>query len=303
MGTGAPRSVAARLHRNAYLIMVLATLMWAGNAVAGRLVIGQASPMVVTCLRWVLVMAVLGVVNGRAVMAEWHALAPRWLYLLAMGGLGFTAFNALFYEAAHRTSAVNLGVIQGIMPALVLVGSFVAYRTPIRALQIAGLGLTLAGVLVTTCRGDLDVLRTMDFNVGDILMLIASVLYSGYAVALRERPPVPPIVFFTALACTAFLTSLPLLGFEIARGVVLWPSAKGWLIILFIATCPSLLAQLFFLRGIELIGAGRAGLFINLVPVFAALLGVSILGETFAPYHAIALVLVIGGIWLAERAR
>ena len=189
------------------------------------------------------------------------------------------------------------------MPALLLVGSFIAYRTPIRMLQLAGLCLTLAGVLVTTSRGDLGVLRDLDFNLGDLLMLVASVMYSGYAVALKRRPAVPPLVFFSALACAALLTSLPLVGLEMAAGRVMWPTFEGWIIVGFIAACPSLLAQLLFLRGIELIGPGRAGLFINLVPIFAALLAVMLLGEAFELYHAAALALVLGGIWLAERGR
>jgi drug/metabolite transporter (DMT)-like permease len=108
-------------------------------------------------------------------------------------------------------------------------------------------------------------------------------------------------VFFTAMAVVAFVTSLPLLLAEIAAGAVRWPTPRGWAVLLYVGLFPSLLAQIFFMRGVELIGPGRAGLFVNLVPVFGALLAVAILGEPFALYHAAGLVLVLGGIALAER--
>jgi hypothetical protein len=106
-----------------------------------------------------------------------------------------------------------------------------------------------------------------------------------------------------AAGYAALLLTLPLLAFEVAAGAVVWPDGRGLAILLFVALFPSLLSQIFFMRGVELIGPGRAGLFVNLVPVFGALLAVVVLGEPFRPYHALALLLVLGGIWLAERGR
>jgi drug/metabolite transporter (DMT)-like permease len=132
-------------------------------------------------------------------------------------------------------------------------------------------------------------------------MIAACAFYSGYAVFLRLRPDVSGPTLFAAFAAAALLTSLPLVAYEIAAGIVQWPTPKGWLIMAFIGLFPSFLAQLFFMRGVELIGPGRAGLFVNLVPVFGAFMAVLILGEPFHLYHAAALVLVLGGIFIAER--
>jgi drug/metabolite transporter (DMT)-like permease len=146
-------------------------------------------------------------------------------------------------------------------------------------------------------------LTSLAFNVGDLWMIAATVLYAGYTLGLRNRPPVSGLVFFAAMACAAVLTSLPLIGYEIATGTVQWSTPKGVGVLAFVSLGPSLLAQIFFMRGVELIGPGRAGLFANLVPVFGALMAAGILGEAFAPYHGVALVLVLGGIWLAERGK
>ena len=278
-------------------------MTWGANAVASRMAVGEVSPMAMTCLRWVIVVALLGATTGRRVLAEAGALRSRWRSLALMGALGYTGFNALFYAAAHSTTAVNIGVIQGVMPVLVLLGSYAIFRTPVRPLQFIGAGVTIAGVAVMACRGDLDVLRTLAFNRGDVWMMVASVLYAGYTVALRDRPAVSPQTFFAAMAFSAFVTSVPLLGAEIALGQIVWPTPKGWVILVLVALVPSFVSQLLFLRGVQLIGPGRAGLFINLIPVFAALGGVVVLGETFAPYHAAALALVLAGIGLAEWGR
>ena len=259
--------------------------------------------MAITTLRWLMVVAALALVWGRRLLAERNVLALYWRSLFLRGAFGYTAFNALFYVAAHHTSAISIGLIQGAIPALVLLGSVILYRTRVGALQSAGFALAFAGVLVATCRGDPAALAGLSFNVGDVLMLVASVLYAGYVLALRKRIPASPEAVFAGMALAALVTSLPLLGFEVATGTVQWPTAKGWALVAFIGLIPSLVSQLFFMRGVELIGPARAGLFVNLIPVAAAFLGVVLLGETFAPFHTVALAMVLGGVGLAEAGK
>jgi drug/metabolite transporter (DMT)-like permease len=285
----------------AVLLLVLAMLMWGGNAVAGRLAVGEVSPMALTCLRWVIVLLVMLPLVGRQMIAEWSILQTGWRVILLSGIFGFTVFNALFYTAAHYTTAVNLTLFQGSIPVMVLMASVLFFGVRVRPVQIVGMIATIGGVVLISIKGDMEILRTLALNIGDVFTLIACVFYAAYTLGLRRKPPASGLVFFTALALVAFITSLPLLAFEIARGAVQWPTPKGWIIMLYIGLLPSLVAQVFFIRGVELIGAARAGIFVNLVPVFGALLAVAVLGEPFAPYHAIGLGFVLGGIWLAER--
>lgn len=287
----------------AYLLLILTTLMWGGNAIAGRLAVGQVSPMMLTGLRWVVVVSVMVPLFGRQIAAEWPKLKSRLGFTILMGAFGFTAFNALFYAAAHHTSAVNLTIFQGAIPVLVLLGTILIFGARVIPLQVLGMIVTILGVVVVSVKADLEILRTLALNIGDVWMLIACLFYAGYTLGLRHRPAVPGLVFFTAMAVVAFLSSLPLVGLEFAQGAAQWPTPTGWLILLYVALAPSLLSQIFYMRGVELIGPARAGLFVNLVPVFGALLAVVLLGEPFAFYHALGLVLVLGGIWLAERRR
>lgn len=298
-----PSSGGLRWLAHPYVILTAATVTWAGNAIAGRLIVGEVSPMAVACLRWLIALSALSCLFGRRVWAERAEVVRHWRSFLVLGAVGYTLFNATFYLSAHYTTAINIGLVQGIVPAVVVFGSFLAYRTPIGKAQIAGLVLALGGVAVAASHGDLEQLRRLEFNKGDLMLAVASVAYAGFVVALKRPIPVSQEVAFCAMAAAALLTSLPLIGWEVATGTVQWPTRTGWAIMVYIALVPSLLSQLLLMRGVAMIGPARAGLFMNLIPVFAAVLAVLLLGETFALYHAVALAMVLGGIALAEAGR
>ncbi len=283
-------------------LLVLTALFWAGNAIAGQLAVGHVHPFQLVLLRWIMVAGVLWMIYGREVRSYWPVIRPRLGALVLLSFIGFTAFNTLFYIASESTTAVNIGILQGAMPGLVLIGTVLAYRTRVTGVQVAGVVLTMIGVVLIAARGNPASLLHEAVNPGDALMLIACLFYAGYTVALRNRPAMPGAPFFTLLAVFAALTSLP---FAIGEAVLMegyaLPTLQGWLVTLYIAIFPSCLSQLFFLRGVDAIGPGRAGVYINLVPVFAAFLAIVLLGQDFAWYHGAALALVLAGVWLAQR--
>ncbi|MBK0399137.1 DMT family transporter [Limibaculum sp. M0105] len=290
-----------RLNAAPALLLTLTALFWGGNAIAGQLAVGEVGPFTLTFLRWALVSAVLWTLYGAEVRAVWPEVRPRMPRIVLMASLGFTAFNALFYVASHQTSAVNIGILQGSIPIFVLIGAFFAYGSRVGALQAVGVLATILGVVLVATRGAPDQILSLGVNPGDALMLLACALYASYTVMLRSRPAISGRAFFTLMAPIAAVTALPLMLFEAGSPGYRAPTMTGWLVTLFVAVFPSCLSQLFFMRGVDLIGPGRAGVFVNLVPVFAALLAVALLGQAFAWFHAVALALVLGGIWLAQR--
>jgi drug/metabolite transporter (DMT)-like permease len=287
---------------HAYLFLTLTTLCWAGNAIFSRLAIGEVSPLTLVTFRWISVVALLIVFARKDLRRDWPVLKPKLGYILAMGSIGFTGFNALFYIGAHYTTAVNIGIIQGTIPIFVFVGTFLLFRTAITAKQMAGVFVTLVGIIVVTSGGSLEQLKEMAFNDGDILLVIACILYGGYTVALRFKPDVAALSFFSVLAFAALVSCIPLIGYEIYTETVQMPTVKGWVLIGAIAILPSFLAQILFIYGVSLIGPARAGIFVNLVPIFAPIMAVLFLNEPFQLYHGAALTLVLGGIYLAERS-
>ena len=296
-------SLFERFYAQPYLLLILATLGFGGNAVAGRAAVGQISPMLLTASRWGLVLAVMLLTCRKQIAEALPEARRRWPALLAMGTVGFTFFNALNYLAAHHTSAINISILQGTIPLLVLVGGMAVHKTPVRGGQIVGVCVAMVGVVVVASNGSLAALARMQFNAGDLMMLGACCLYAGYAVALRSVPASSSALgFFFGLAVGAFVSSLPLVAIEAALGGLLAPTPKGWGILTYAALAPSFICQVFFIRAVALIGPQRAGLFINMVPVFGALAAVLILGEAFGLHHALGLGLVLLGIVLSERA-
>ena len=288
---------------NAYFLLTVCAMCWGGNAIAGRLAVGEVSPMLLTLFRWLGVTILIWTFARPRIMAEAPVLKANLLYFLLMGAIGFTGFNVLYYIAAHSTTAINLGILQGAVPICVLIGGFMAYRTPITMVQVTGIAITVVGVGVVTVEGDLGNLFDLVFNSGDLLMLVACFVYAIYAVLLRKRPAVSGLAMFGVMACSALVASLPFAAWELWSETTIWPSGEGWLIVAFVIAFPSFMSQLFFMRGVQLIGPGRAGVFINLVPIFASSFSVMFLGERFASFHAIGIMLVLGGIWVAERVR
>ncbi|MBY0610700.1 MAG: DMT family transporter [Beijerinckiaceae bacterium] len=283
--------------------MVLTTLMWGGNTVAGRLAVGEMSPMVITCLRWLITCLVLSLFAGRAALAEWPAVRRHWLFFIVMALCGFTIFNAVFYYSAHLTSGINLSIIQSAIPVFVLIGTVLWRHLPVTPMQMVGLVFSLIGILVIATKGDIGAMAALSVNVGDLMMLIACIFSAIYTLAISDRPKTSMISFFVFISVAAFLTSIPMLAVEYASGAAMMPTPKGWLILLYISIFPSMLGQIFFIRGVELMGAGRVGIFLNLTPVLGSLLAVLLLHERFGLHHALSLVLVLGGIFIAERRR
>jgi drug/metabolite transporter (DMT)-like permease len=286
---------------NPILLLVLTTLIWAGHSIVGRLAVGQIGPMTLTTFRWAVALIPILIVARPALRRDWPILRAHWPYMAAMGALGYTAFVALFYLAAHRTSALNLSIIQGAIPALVLIGARLFLGARFTALQALGALTTMLGVAAIAAQGDPARLAALAFNEGDVMMLVAAILYAGYTIGLRERPRVSGLSLLAGMALAALVTSAPLMIWEIASGGFIWPTAAGLAALVYVALGPAFISQVFFMRGVELIGPGRAGVFVNLVPVFGAIMAVVLLREPFAAYHVVALILVVGGIAIAQR--
>ena len=284
---------------NAYLLLIFCMLGWAGNTITGRLSTGEISPMVIVFLRWSIVAIFLLLLKPSTIINSIPKFKGKFLWLFLMGGLGYTGFNSLFYIAAHQTTAINLGIIQGVMPAMILVGSVMFFKENTNLIQVGGLFLTFLGVLILVSKGNLEVLLLLSLNYGDLVMFLSCFLYAGFTLGLKYKPSVDPFALMFFFSITALFSSIVLLFIESYFNLVKWPSGlSDYIIILYIAFIPSLLSQLLFIRGVELIGAGKAGLFINLIPVFSALLGVLILKENVKIFHFVSLVIVFSGIYL-----
>ncbi len=288
----------------AYGLLIFTTWCWGLNAIISRLAVGEIAPMQLVTFRWLGVIVVLLLFGRRHIKQDWPILRQHLGYLGLMGCTGFVVFNALFYVAGHHTTAINIGILQGSIPVFVLLGSLFILRQKITGIQALGVLVTLIGVIIVASGGDFGRLRELSVNRGDLFMLIACFCYAAYSLGLSNRPKVSAIGLFAVMAAVAWLVSLPLVVIETYLiGGWQQPSPTGWALVLLVTIFPSLIAQLFFIEGVSLIGPSRAGVFVNLVPVFASVMAILFLGEQFETFHAIALMLVLGGIGLSELGK
>ena len=296
-------SLAGRFMSRPYLLLVLTTLFWGGNAVAGKAAVGNIDPYLFILLRWTGALLVILPFALRAVRRDWLILRSRWWLYLFYGAVGFALFNVLIYVAAHFTSAVNNSIDQVAINIFVMLLNFAAFRIRVRPLQLLGVAVTIVGVALTATHGDLRRILSLDINFGDFLVLCASLAYAVYSLTLRYRPATSWLSFLFAGFLGAAIASAV---FELTLGrgdfvpSLVNVTPLGWALVAYTVIFPSIISQMFYVRGVELIGPNRASLFINLIPLFGAIGAILVLGEHLEPFHLVAGVLIAAGIVLAE---
>ncbi len=294
-------------------LLCVPPLLWAGNAVVGRLLVGLVPPQSLNALRWGIALLLLLPLGWRALAtpaaraAVWQRRGP----LLRMGLLGVTAYNALQYQALTTTTPLNATLIAASGPVWMLLLGYAMHRERPQRRQWLGCALSLAGVLVVVARGDVQALARVHFVRGDALMLLAVLCWSLYswtlarpAASMRgsQRPDwnwaeflIVQVIFggfFAALAAQAEQW--------IAPQPIQW-SAWVAAALLYVAAGPSILAYWCWGLGVVRVGPTLAGFFNNLTPLFAAVLSALVLGEVPQSYHGLAFALVVAGIAVSSR--
>ncbi len=288
-----------------YLILILTTLFWGGNVVAGKLAVGHIDAHSLMILRWTGALLLVLPFAIRPLRRDWPVIRAKWWLYLFYGAVGFATFNVLVYVAAYYTSGVNTSLEQVAVNIFVIILNFALFRTRVRSLQLLGVLITILGVAIIATHGDLSRILTLAVNFGDLLVILACFAYAIYSIALRWRPQTHWLSFLAATCTGAILASLVYQG-TLGNGTAALPAnlaaidTQGWLIAAYTVIFPSVISQLLYVRGVELIGSNRASLFVNLIPLFGTVGSVIVLGEALQPFHVIAAVLVAAGIVLAE---
>jgi drug/metabolite transporter (DMT)-like permease len=285
---------------NPYLLLALTSLFWSGNHVVGRAIGGHVPPFAISALRWVIPSLLLLAFARRTIANDWPAMRASWKILLWLGLTGGTMFTSLQYVGLQYTSALNVSVLNSLTPVLIVATGAVIFRDSVTPLQVTGIVTSLLGVLAIIAQGDIATLLHLSFNGGDILIVFNMMLFSVYTAYYRLRPKINPISFLFAFGAVSVLGTLP---FAIVEGLSGYTLKADWETVgavLFVALFPGFLAYLFWNRGVELIGANRAGPFQHLIPLYSAILASTLLGEKLYGYHVAGFVLIIGGVWLAS---
>lgn len=290
-----------RLWTAPYLLLSLTALFWAGNFVVGRAVHGAVPPVALAFWRWTGAFLLVIGFAWPHLRRDAPDLRRNAGGLLLLSALGVAAFNTCVYLGLQTTTALNALLLQSAMPVLILLASFLLFGERAGRLALAGVGVSLLGAALIVTRGEPTALAALSLNRGDAWILAAVIAYALYSTLLRRRPPIHPASF---LAVTFALGAAMLLPFYMAEhfnGHAARADATTVLAIAYVVVFPSVLAYACWNRGIELIGANRAGPFVHLMPAFGSLLAVGVLGEAVHLYHALGIGLIGAGVALAAR--
>ena len=288
------------------LFLVLPPLLWASNAIVGRLAAGAIPPITLNFLRWVVAILVLLPFVWRRLRQDWPLARRAWVVLAATGFLSTTTYNALQYFALTTSSPINVALITAAGPIFTLLMGWLFFQATISRAATLGAVVSLIGVTWVLLRGELLNATRIDFVSGDLFMLLAIALWSLYTWLLRGRPAeMSGYSVLTMQMAWGLLFAVPMVLAEWFLGgysAIAW-SPKIYSMILFVALGPALLAYLCYQQAVLRTGSQLPMFFLNLTPVFAALMAVVLLGEFPELYHVVGLVLIVAGIVLANSTK
>jgi drug/metabolite transporter (DMT)-like permease len=289
------------LNNQPYLLLSLSSLFWAGNIVLARHVGAHVPPLMMTTIRWFGVFLILLPFAWPHLKRDWKALRAHLPLMLFLSLIGFAFNNAISYWAMQYTEALNALLIQSAGPLFVALWSLVLFGVRLTAAQLAGIAISLLGVLTIILRGDLAALASITFNKGDIMFASSLVAFGLYSAVIPRRPRIHQLSFLSFTTCCGAIMLLPAAAWEFSAGSVLKPDALTLATLAYILIFPSTLAYLFFNRGVALIGPNRAAPFFHLVPVFGSAMAVLLLGEEPRLFHLVGYALVLAGVVIASR--
>ena len=287
-----------------WLLLTLTPLFWAGNWILGRGLAPEIPPMAMTFFRWLFALMILAPFAVPRVRRDWPILRRHWKTMLVLGAIGVGTHNALAYLGLNYTTATNGVILNSFIPIMIIAMSWVFFRERLSALQLAGVATSLAGVLTILSGGSLTALASFELNIGDVLVILSMAMWSIYTILLRWRPKgLDMLSFLFVLAVVGDLCVLPLWLGEMALGhsIVWTPAALAALAS--VGLFSSVLAYIFWNRGVEEVGASVAGLFVHLMPVYGVILAWLFLGERLAGFHLVGIALILAGIALTSRGR
>jgi drug/metabolite transporter (DMT)-like permease len=287
----------------AYWLATLPPLFWSGNFLVARLMRDSIPPVQMSFWRWVLAFLLLLPFCWRPVAASWPRIRSNLPFLALLGAIGVTAFNCFVYAALHHTTIANAALVNSLLPVVTFLLAYLILRETLAPRQLAGVAISLCGALLVICSGNPARLLAFTPNSGDMLVFIGMSCWALYTVLIRRRPVgLPPMAFLGVTIFFGVLFHLPAVAWEHAAKGGFTPSAATIGSLAYLAIFPSLLAYVFWNRSVAVLGPGRTGMFMHLLPPSSALLGLAVLGEPIAWFHVAGFAVIVSGIWLVASA-
>lgn len=286
-----------------HILLILATILWGGNFVIGRAVTGEIPPFTLAFLRWCLAFLVFFPIAFKHVKRDWPKFKEHWKIVLVLALTGVAAFNTLVYIGVYSTTSINASLMNSTTPIFIYILSFIFLKERLSRNQMIGTGISLIGVLFILSGGSLESLQQFTFNKGDLIVIVAVFCWSIYSLLVKQYADRLP--GFSTFLVSIAIGAIMLLPFTIYEhftldSPIIW-SAKTIGAVFYVGIFASIVAFLSWNHGVIQIGANRASIYLNFIPVFSAIFATVFLGEQLLVAQAIGGLAVIGGVLLTNR--
>ena len=287
----------------AYIMLVLATLFWAGNFVVGKIAfIENVPPFSLTFFRWLLVWLILIPFTYKEFFKLRRVILDNFLLLLLLGLTSVGLFNSFIYNALNFTQVINASLFNAVIPVAIILFGLLFKLEKTNKYQILGLIISILGILSIITKLDLDILLTLSFNKGDILMIGAVITWGIYSAFLKKRKFEVSLLTLVHILCTfGLVTLIPQFLFEFSQGKTIIINDHLIYSLIYLAIFPSIGSYYCWAGAVSIIGANRAGIFLSLIPLFSTILAMIFFNEKFLFFHFIGSVLIILGLLLSNK--
>jgi len=288
---------------SAYLFLVLATLCWSGNFIVGKFAtLFEIPPLTLNVFRWISVWFILLPFTYKEIFRNLPYIKSNWLVISFMGVITISTFNSVVYFALNYTQVINAVLMLAAIPAATIVLSSLMNIEKTNTFQIIGLLLSIIGIGSIISNGDIQKIISLNFNKGDLWMLVCVVTWSLYSTLLKKNKfKLSQFTLIQLMVTVGIFFLIPQFFYEKSIGLELNLEKNFFLILIYVAIFPAIAAYYFWQKGVEIIGPNRASMFIQLMPLFSAIMAIVFFGEKFELYHFAGAILILSGIYFSNR--
>ena len=287
----------------AYTFLVLAALFWSGNFIVGKFAtLFQIPPLSLNFLRWVLVWFILIPFTFKEILNKKNYIKANWMLISFMGIITISTFNSVVYFALNYTQVINAVLMLAGIPAIVMILSSIMKIEKANIFQLVGLILSILGVAMIISNADIQKILTLNFNKGDLWMLVCVLSWSLYSTLLKKKKlELSQFTFIQLMVTVGLIFLIPQYFYERSIGLEISINKFFIAILLYVVIFPAIAAYYCWQKAIELIGPNRSAIFVQLMPLFSALMAILIFKEKFQLYHLIGGTFIVSGIYLSNR--
>jgi drug/metabolite transporter (DMT)-like permease len=290
-------------NKTAYIFLILATLFWSGNFIVGKAAsIFEIPPFTLNFYRWTFAWLILAPFTLKEIIKKKDYILQNIKLILILGITSITIFNSIVYYSLNFTQVISGVLMISTIPVMIIFFSWIFKIEKTNIYQILGVILSLIGVAIIVAKANIDLLVNMDFNKGDLWMVVAMLSWAMYSALLRKKKfNLSQTSLLQVIISAGLILLLPAYLIEMYMGFKLNVNLPFMLTLSYVVLFPGLASFICWIKGIAIIGSNRSGIFLHLMPIFSTILAILIFKEQFMNYHLYGAIFIIGGIFLSSR--